>query len=57
MKNLIFLILISLSFLSCSSINKKLGLQNDNDFEEVLEEIIDAKTGLNVDLTPLDPEK
>lgn len=41
----------------CSYINRKLGLQDDNFGEELAEEIIEMKTGLDVDLTPSSPER
>jgi len=41
---------------SCSSINKKLGLKDDNFIEESIESIIESNTGLDVDLTPGSPE-
>lgn len=41
---------------SCSYVNKKLGLEDDNVAEEMVEAVIDAKTGLNIDLTPASPE-
>lgn len=41
---------------SCTAINQKLGLSDDNVFEETLEYGIKFKTGLDVDLTPGSPE-
>lgn len=41
----------------CSYINKKLGLSDDNLGEEIVEEVIEMKTGLDIDLTPSSPEK
>lgn len=41
---------------SCSAINQKLGLVDDNIFEETAEYAIKFKTGLDVDLTPGSPE-
>lgn len=41
---------------SCSAINAKLGLTDDNPVEEIGEAIIEAKTGLDIDLTPGSPE-
>lgn len=37
---------------SCSAINAKLGLADDHFAEELAEEAIEMKTGLDVDLTP-----
>jgi hypothetical protein len=42
---------------SCSTINKKVGVEDDNLIEETAEFLIDQKTGLNIDLTPSTPEK
>ena len=41
----------------CSYINKWFFLPDDNPIEEAIEDIIEMKTGLKVDLTPEDPEK
>jgi hypothetical protein len=41
----------------CSGVNRKLGIQDDNLAEEIVEEAIQAKTGLDIDLTPATPEK
>lgn len=46
-----------LAITSCSAINKKLGLKDDNVAEELLEGVIDSKTGLKIDLTPDSPEQ
>lgn len=54
MKNLTISLLILLQ--SCSWINMKLGLPDDNEGEELIEAAIDAKTDLDIDLTPLTPE-
>ena len=40
----------------CSSINKKFGLDDDNMIEELFEDLIEQKTGLDIDLTPGSPE-
>jgi hypothetical protein len=40
----------------CSSINKKFGLDDDNVIEELFEDLIEQKTGLDIDLTPGSPE-
>lgn len=37
---------------SCSWMNLKLGIPDDNLGEEIVETIIEAKIGLDVDLTP-----
>lgn len=41
---------------SCSWINAKLGLPDDNLVEETAECLIQAKTGVDIDLTPGSPE-
>lgn len=47
-----YMILPLLLLCSCSAINAKLGLSDDNFAEELAEEAIEMKTGLDVDLTP-----
>lgn len=47
-----FLALLS----SCSAINEKLGLKDDNILEETLEYSLKIKTGLDFDFTPATPE-
>lgn len=42
---------------ACSEANRKLGVQDDNLVEEIVEEAIKGKTGLDIDLTPATPEK
>ena len=37
---------------SCSWVNMKIGLPDDNLIEEVAEEVIEQKTGIDIDLTP-----
>jgi len=37
---------------SCHMINQKVGLDDDNIFEERIEEKIKEETGIDVDLTP-----
>jgi len=51
-----YMILSLLLLCSCSAINAKLGLADDNLAEELAEEAIEMKTGLDVDLTPSTPE-
>ena len=36
----------------CGFLNKQFGLEDDNIIEEITEEIIKGKTGLDLDLTP-----
>lgn len=40
------------SFPSCSKINQYFGLEDDNLIEQMIETLIDYKTGFYVDLTP-----
>lgn len=37
---------------SCSYINRKLGMSDDNLIEEAIEDKIEDATGLDIDLTP-----
>lgn len=57
MKTMLLILGMTLLFLSCSEINKKLGLPDDNLAEEVIEDVIKEETGVDVDLTPDSPEK
>lgn len=52
--NMQILIGVALLLASCSPINRKLGLEDDNWIEQAVEFIIDEKTGLDIDLTPGD---
>ena len=54
MKYLIFLACLFLA--SCSKVNQKFGLSDDNIFEEMTEKAIEKKIGLDIDLTPSSPE-
>ncbi len=59
---LLFLALV-MGLCSCSYINSKIGLQDDNLGEEAVEEVVDAviehETGIDmqIDLTPDSPEE
>lgn len=55
MKKALFSILL-LVLCGCSPINKWLGLPDDNIAEEMIEDIIKGRTGLDIDLTPETPE-
>lgn len=57
MKKLILMIGVALLLISCGAINSKLGLQDDNFAEEVMEDVIKEKSGLDLDFTPLTPEQ
>lgn len=37
---------------SCSELNQKVGLKDDNDIENKIEELIEDQTGVRVDFTP-----
>lgn len=50
-------IMISASTAGCSFINKKAGLKDDNIAEELIESLIENKTGLDLDLSPETPEQ
>ena len=55
MKTIYCIKLLSLTILtSCSLINAKLSLPDDNILEETLEFVIEKETGLKIDLTPGD---
>lgn len=52
MKTLMTFVVISISLVSCSSINRYFGMENDNPLESAIEDVIEYKTGLKIDLTP-----
>jgi hypothetical protein len=56
MKNIftVYFFLVSglLSLASCSTINEKLHLSDDNLGEEIIEDVIKQETGIDMDLTP-----
>ncbi len=54
--SVIFFVFISLIFSSCSPINQKLGLEDDNLGEECVEVLIQSQTGMDIDLSPGTPE-
>ena len=53
----IALLSFGLSLGAYSYINKKLNIEDDNIFEEMIEIVIEEKTGLDIDLTPTTPER
>ena len=55
----LLLILAVLAVLALGSValTKTLKLDEDNEIEEFVEEIIESKTGLDLDLSPNSPEK
>lgn len=48
---------ILILIVGCSQINKELGLEDDNVYEEAMEDVIKGRTGQDVDLSPATPEK
>lgn len=49
----IFTILFAITLMAgCSFLSEKLGLKDDNEIEEIVEEVIRQETGLDLDLTP-----
>lgn len=46
------LLFIAAATVSCSVLNRNLGLDDDNIGEEIIEELIQYKTGIDLDLTP-----
>lgn len=48
-KNIIILFAIVMS--GCSQVNQALGLDDENIFEEVLEDVVNTKTGVDIDFT------
>lgn len=49
----IFLMIIS----SCSYLNQRIGLKDDNAAEEIIEQVFYSETGVDLDFTPSTPEK
>jgi len=45
-------IIAAMLLLGCTEINKRIGLEDDNFAEEIIEVVIMSKTGLDIDLTP-----
>jgi len=50
------IVLTLLLMTSCSWLNSKLGLEPDNKYEEFIEDVIEMKTGVPIDLTHESPE-
>ena len=57
MKLGVTVVLSCVLFIGCNVVNHTLSLKDDNPVEEFVEEILEAKTGLDVDLTPLTNEQ
>lgn len=53
-KLLLILSFMGATFGGCHYLNQKAGLPDDNVIEELIEELIESKTGLEIDLTPGD---
>ena len=56
MKGMILLALLALLGFSCDIVYKKYNIEDDNIIEEIVEEVISEKTGLDIDLTPCSEE-
>lgn len=56
MKLAIMSVCLILICFGCSYFNEKMHLKDDNDIEEVVEQLIYQKTGLDLDLTPNNKE-
>ena len=48
----LLVVLLTTFVASCSYLNKKVGLQDDNTIEEAIEDAIQDRFGLDIDLTP-----
>jgi len=57
MKKIPVLISVLILAAGCCTMNKFLGLKDDNVVEEVVENVIQQETGLDIDLTPDTPEQ
>lgn len=57
MANALLYIFIGIAIFLMAYVTQRFGFKQDNPVEEVAEEVIKAKTGLDVDLTPNSPEK
>ena len=47
----------SFALVSCESVFNMFGMEPDNSLEEFSEEVIRLNTGVDMDLTPMTPEK
>ena len=57
MKAIFVLCIVGMFFGGCEYINNKMGMQDDWVGEEILEDEIEARTGISIDLTPSTKEK
>lgn len=53
---IVFIALVAL-MMSCSNINKFYGLEDDNFIEEAVENVLESKIGIDLDLTPFTEEE
>lgn len=53
---MLFMLWIMIATVGCSAVYAKYNLKDDNMAEEIVESVIEAKTGLDLDLTPNSPE-
>jgi len=53
---LVSIFFMSFVLCSCSTINKWVGLPDDNFIEEAVEDVVKHETGLDFDCTPNSPE-
>ena len=56
MKIAVAVFLIAFGFISCSSLNRDVGLEDDNPIEESIEMFIEENTSIKIDLTPKSKE-
>lgn len=53
MMRIVAVLVVSAALLgSCTALNRKFGLPDDNIFEEMIEKKIEEATGLDIDLSP-----
>lgn len=50
--SLLAFVVVASTLGGCQYVNKKLGLENDNVCEQLVEEYIEKETGFELDLTP-----
>lgn len=50
-------ILIVIFIVGCTALNQRMRLEDDHAGEELIEQVIEAKTGMDLDLSPNSPEK
>lgn len=57
MRLLCALFLVSVLAYGCAPVNRWIGLKDDNIVETLSEDVIRYKTGLDIDLTPENPDE